>query len=45
MPLRETGLALNLNTSGALTLLIIIYGVAILGIAGALVYALIETGI
>jgi len=45
MPLRETGLALNLNTSGALTLLIIIYGVAILGIAGALVYALIDTGI
>ena len=45
MPLRETGLALNLNTSGALTLLIIIYGVAILGIAGALVYALIDRGI
>ena len=45
MPLRETGLALNLNTSGALTLLIIIYGVAILGIAGALVYTLIDTGI
>lgn len=45
MPLRETGLALNLNTSGALTLLIIIYGVAILGIAGALVYALIDTGL
>ena len=45
MPLRETGLALNLNTSGALTLLIIIYGVAILGIAGALVYALIDSGI
>ncbi|MDC1075912.1 Hsp70 family protein [Litorivicinus sp.] len=44
MPLRETGLALNLNTSGALTLLIIIYGVAILGIAGALVYSLIDTG-
>jgi molecular chaperone DnaK (HSP70) len=45
MPLRETGLALNLNTSGALTLLIIIYGLAILGIAGALVYALIDSGI
>lgn len=45
MPLRETGLALNLNTSGALTLLIIIYGLAILGIAGALVYALIDPGI
>ena len=45
MPLRETGLALNLNTSGALTLLIIIYGVAILGIAGALVYVLIDSGV
>ena len=45
MPLRETGLALNLNTSGALTLLIVIYGVAILGIAGALVYALIDSGL
>jgi molecular chaperone DnaK (HSP70) len=45
MPFRETGLALNLNTSGALTLLIIIYGLAILGIAGALVYALIDSGI
>ena len=45
MPLRETGLALNLNTSNALTLLIIIYGAAILGIAGALVYVLIDSGV
>ena len=45
IPFRETGLALNLNTSGALTLLIIIYGLAILGIAGALIYVLIDSGI
>jgi molecular chaperone DnaK (HSP70) len=43
-PLKETGSVLNLNTSGALTLLIIIYGVAILGIAGSLVYSLITAG-
>ena len=44
MPLsKNDGLSFNLNTSGALTILIIVYGVMLIGIGGALIYMLVKT--
>jgi hypothetical protein len=43
-PLKQTGSGFNLNTSGALTFLIIIYGVMLVGVGATLIYILIKSG-
>ena len=43
MPLTNDGFSFNLNTSGALAILIVVYGLILVGIGGALIYMLVKT--
>lgn len=43
MPLTSDGFSFNLNTSGALAILIVVYGLILVGIGGALIYMLVKT--